>query len=194
MEYTPLPDEDLVARIARGDREALGLIYDRYARVIFSVSVRLLGDRGVAEEITQEVFLSLWLRAGTYRAEKGKFSTWLFSIAHNRAVDTLRRRRREGIAAPADTPDLEQIAADGPDLVQQSARAADRHLVRQALDRLPQPQRDVLVLSYYQGLTHVEIANHLSVPLGTVKTRMRLGLLKLKDLLKNLNNGENGTR
>lgn len=194
MEYTPLPDQDLVARIAQGDREALGLIYDRYARVIYSVSFRLLGDRGAAEEITQDVFLSLWLRAGTYQTDKGKFSTWLFSIAHNRAVDALRRRRREGTPTPIDTPDMERIAANGPDPAQQSAIMTDRRLVQQALVKLPDPQREVLVMAYYQGLTQVEIANRLSAPLGTVKTRMRLGLLKLKEMLKSINDEENRTQ
>ena len=194
MDYTPLLDEELAARIAQGDREALGLVYDRYARVVFSISLRLLNDRTVAEEITQEVFVNLWLRAGTYHAEKGKFSTWLLSIAHNRAVDHLRRMRREGKSVPLEGPEMDHAATDGPDPAQESALLADRQVVQRSVDQLPPQKREVLVLAYYHGLTQVEIANRLGAPLGTVKTRMRLGLLKMRDLLRNLNREESDSR
>lgn len=194
VDYTPLLDEELAARIAQGDREALGLVYDRYARVVFSVSLRLLNDRTVAEEITQEVFVNLWLRAGTYHADKGKFSTWLLSIAHNRAVDHLRRMRREGKSVPLEGPEVERATLDPMDPAQESALLADRQVVRRSVDQLPPQQREVLVLAYYHGLTQVEIANQLGAPLGTIKTRMRLGLLKLRDILRNLNREESDSR
>ena len=194
MDYTPLQDQDLAARIALGDREALGLIYDRYARLVFSVSLRLLSDRTVAEETTQEVFVNLWLHAGTYHADKGKFSTWLLSIAHNRAVDQLRRMIREGKTVPLEGAEMDHAATDGPDPAQETALLADRQAVRRGVDQLPPLQREVLVLAYYHGLTHVEIANQLGAPLGTVKTRMRLGLLKMRDLLRNLNREESDSR
>ncbi len=194
VDYTPLLDEELAARIAQGDREALGLVYDRYARVVFSVSLRLIGERPVAEEVTQEVFVNLWLRAGTYSADKGKFSTWLLSIAHNRAVDQLRRMHREGKSVPLEGPEMDHAATDGPDPAQETSTLADRQAVRRSVDQLPPQQREVLVLAYYHGLTQVEIANQLGAPLGTVKTRMRLGLLKLRDMLRNLNREERDSR
>ncbi|MBI3952944.1 MAG: sigma-70 family RNA polymerase sigma factor [Chloroflexi bacterium] len=175
-------DEALIRQVAGGDKEALAALYDRYAKLVFSLALRLAQDQREAEEITQEVFVSLWQRAGTYQSARGRFSSWLLGIAHHRAVDELRRRGRR----PATLPLSEErevpssLAVEGPEVPD------DHHerSARRALDRLPQEQRQAIALAYFGGLTQAEIARTLNTPLGTVKTRIRLGLKKMREMME----------
>ncbi|MCW5848699.1 MAG: sigma-70 family RNA polymerase sigma factor [Anaerolineae bacterium] len=176
MNYDALSDEELVARMVTRDRLALDAIYNRYATLVFSLSVRILSEGMAAEEVTQDAFLSLWRRADHYSVERGRLLSWLLTIARNRAIDELRRHRN--IAEQVELPDQ---ARDEPDLEEVSLR---RVQIRRALAVLPHLQRQAIELAYYGGMTQQEVADYLQTPLGTIKTRMRLGLQRLRDLLQ----------
>lgn len=183
VNYLEMSDLELLAFIGRSDRDALAALYDRYGRRVFSLAARILSDPVASEEITQDVFLSIWRRGGSYSPDKGKFTTWLFSIAHNRTIDELRRRKRD---RNRDNDDVEEhldiISADiSPD--DSAVAQSEYSRVRGALALLPPEQRTVVELAYFRGLTQAEIAVMTGQPLGTVKTRMRLALKKLRDAL-----------
>ena len=179
-------DDELMDGVASGDLAALGQVYDRYSRLVFSVAVRVLNDRQLAEDVVQEVFLRLWRRPASFDPARGRFVTWLMSVTRNRALDEWRRsarRRRleEQESDPIGSQLVAQDRADDPELG--LALAELRRAVRTAMTRLPAAQRRVLELAYFGGLTQVEIAERTGDPLGTVKTRIRLGMRKLRDLL-----------
>lgn len=187
MDYSTLDDQSLIRLIAHTQPEALSELYDRYGRMVFSLAFYALGDGSLAEEVTQDVFLRIWQKADTYRSEQAKVSTWMTGIARNRSIDMLRQRgaRPEGHSLGWDEGALNaQLNSDGWDAdewVEQEMRA---QRVRVALASLPREQRQVLALAYYQGLSHSLIAEYLGEPLGTVKTRIRLGMQKLRRLLQ----------
>jgi RNA polymerase sigma-70 factor, ECF subfamily len=178
-------DATLVARIAEGDGHALETLYDRYSRVVYSFSLRMLADTNSAEDLTQEVFLRLWRQGGSYQHSRGAFLTWLLSVTHNMAIDEIRRRKRRPVAV--DGADDDQTLSALPDTrtdVENAAWLTSLHaIVREALQDIPQSQRHAIELAYFSGLTQREIAERLNEPLGTIKTRMRLGLLKLRERL-----------
>ena len=158
---------------------ALEALYDRHSRPVFSLALKILGDREVVEEVVQEVFLRLWTRAAGYDPQRGKLSSWLLTITHHRAIDELRRRRSQ----PETDGLQEQLAAvEDPDAdpSRSLAQVEEREAVQHALAQLPEAQRRPIALAYYGGLTQVEIAQRLREPLGTIKTRMRLGMQKLR--------------
>lgn len=173
-------DRALVARCAAGDADALGLLYDRYGRVVFGVLHALLPSPEAAEEVVQDAFHSVWRRARDYDASKGAVRTWLLAIARNAAIDW---RRTRGKRSERERP-LEEIAerAD-PTAEVLVERAVRNERVRAALRSLPAEQREVLVLAYYLGYTQEEIARRTNAPVGTVKGRARLAMLKLRDAL-----------
>lgn len=182
-------DGQLIARLAVGDTSALDALYDRYAGVIFALLVRIVADRAIAEDLLQEVFLRAWQRAGTYRDARGRVAAWLFGIAHNLAVDELRRQRRRPQPATArerENTDLgwESVATDGQEVAEEAWVNLRRAQIETALGRLPEAQRRVIELAYFEGYTQTQIAARLDEPLGTVKTRMRLGIQKLRDILQ----------
>lgn len=181
MDYRHLDDEALVALVRGGQQDALAVLYERYARQVYSLAFYLLQDPAQAEEVTQEVFLNLWRRADTYNPARGRVGTWVMSMAHHRAVDYLRRRRRSAPLEPEMDPERTPSSAPSADEVLMREDLARE--VRAALARLPPDQRQVVVMAYYQGYTQSEIARLLGIPLGTVKTRMRLALQKLRDFL-----------
>ena len=183
MNYTDLSDLDLLDRITESDTDALTALYDRYGRRVFALAARILNDPISSEEITQDVFLSIWRRGASYNVAKGKFTTWMFGIAHNRTIDELRKRRRDKSRYSDDIDDHLDIAASSISPDDSAVVQSEYALVREVLETLPPPQRTVIVLSYFHGLTQVEIAEKLDQPLGTVKTRMRLGLKKLRTAL-----------
>lgn len=187
---TVLDDAALAARIGSGDAEALATLYDRYARVMYSFAIRMLSDPGLAEELTQEVFLRVWRQCGQYQHNRGALLTWILSITHNMAIDEIRRqKRRPQVQNPGeDDLLLISVADHGPDVEQLAWLGALRGLVREALAEIPMAQREVVELAYFSGLTQREIADRLDEPLGTVKTRMRLALLKLRERLGPLAN------
>jgi len=175
-------DQAALARMARGEGDAVAELYDRHARPIYSLALRILGDATEAEDIVQEVFSQAWKQAARYSASRGAVAAWLMTLARSRAIDRLRAKR----ARPGDASDERvagQLVDAGPpadSLVLSSEQVAR---VRAALDELPLLQRAAIELAYYEGLTHAEIADRLEQPLGTVKTRIRLAMLKLRDVL-----------
>jgi RNA polymerase sigma-70 factor (ECF subfamily) len=175
-------DAQLLALIVRGDNWALSEIYDRYSRLVFSLALRILNDRPSAEEIVQQVFTKVWRSARDYRVERGKFSTWVLTITHHQCIDELRRRRVRPIAQPGDEELLYQLPGDD-DPVQAVQYTFERARVREALQQLPAEQRIVIELAFWGGLTQREIAVYCHSPLGTIKTRSRLGMQRLKRLL-----------
>jgi RNA polymerase sigma-70 factor (ECF subfamily) len=187
VDYSELDDTALIALIARRDEGALGTLYDRYSRLAFSVAMRIVGERTLAEEITADSFVSVWRAAGSFTEERGRFVTWLMSVVRHRAIDELRRLnvRPEGSSVELNEALQSTTLPDGlDDLMDVRQRQV---IVRSALASLPSPQRQALELAYFGGLTQQEIANKTGTPLGTIKTRMRLGLLKMRDELRRLN-------
>lgn len=181
-------DERLMEAVVARQEAAFAIIYDRYTEVVYTAAYRVLGDSQLAEDTTQDIFVRLWKNPASFVAERGRFVSWLMSVARNRAVDELRsrgrRRRREGIpgALPEDNL-LESVPAETDDPLS-SAQVHERQaLVRAALADLPREQRLALELSYFSGLTQQQIAEMLHEPLGTVKTRVRLGMMKLRRAL-----------
>jgi RNA polymerase sigma-70 factor (ECF subfamily) len=179
-------DAELIRRVARGDREAFASVYDRYSRPLFAIALRVLNDAREAEDIVHDVFIALWNKAGDFESDRGTAFGWCVTLTRNRAIDRVRARKRRGEllaeSAPADLGYDENQAenADSGDMLWQKEKAA---VVRQALESLPVEQRAALQLAYFGGLTQQEIAAKLSEPLGTVKARIRRGLLKLRELL-----------
>jgi RNA polymerase sigma-70 factor (ECF subfamily) len=172
-----LADDDLISLVQTGDAEAFATLYDRHSRAAFSLAYRMMGERQAAEDLAQEAFLKVWRGAGSYRGGRGSVRTWILSIVHNRGVDLLRSmatRRRTQDKIEASAPKSEPSEA-----FTETWRNSQRDQVRKALNTLPQEQLKILELAYFSGYTHVEIAELLGVPLGTVKGRMRLGLKKL---------------
>ena len=171
-------DAELVRRIAQEDKEALRVLYDRYGTIVFGMTYRLLGDRQFAEECTQDVFVAVWRNAASYASERGRVTSWLLTIARNRAVDLARRRS----ARPAD-PYAEVWQSDeSPDSADLAVAADHSRRVAAALAELPAPQREALTLAYFEELSHDEISVRLGLPLGTVKGRIRLALDRMRGL------------
>jgi RNA polymerase sigma-70 factor (ECF subfamily) len=183
-------DQAAMGRMAGGDAAALAEFYDRHARSLYSLALRILQDAADAEDVVQEVFAQAWRQASRYDPGRGAPGAWLLTMARSRAIDRLRARRvRPEVArgrAQADgstRPEADDLADSGalPDAQLLSAEQVAR--VRQALSDLPMLQRVALELAFYEGLTHVEIADRLEQPLGTVKTRIRMAMLKLREVL-----------
>ena len=177
--YLLLADEDLISLVGQSDAEAFAVLYDRHSRAAYSLAYRMMGEKQAAEDLAQDAFLKVWRSATSYRAERGSVRTWLLSIVHNRAIDQLRslgsrRRTQEKIEASAPKSQPSEAFAE-------SWRNSQREQVLEALSTLPPEQLKILELAYFSGYTHVQIAELLELPLGTVKGRMRLGLKKIKD-------------
>jgi RNA polymerase sigma-70 factor (ECF subfamily) len=185
MDYTRLDDETLLMLIARSQENALSELYDRYSRLIYSVALNSLGDSTRAEEVTQDVFVRVWQKARTYQSEQGRVVSWLTSIARHRSIDLYRQSvsHHENLHVSwqetemVDLPDGQNVEWE-VDLLQRQQR------IRCAVAQLPAEQKKVLAMAFFQGLTHPEIAETLGEPLGTVKTRIRLGMQKLRLLLQ----------
>ena len=169
-------DGDLIQRAAGGDRSAFELLYQRYARPVFGLALRRLGDRGRAEDAVQETFASIWRSAGSYRPDRGPGAPWLYAVARNAIVDRARARAD----VPADIPDE---PAGGPGPADQAEQSWVSWRVHRALEELPEREREVVALAYWSGLSQSEVAEFLGIPLGTVKTRTRAALAHLADIL-----------
>jgi RNA polymerase sigma-70 factor (ECF subfamily) len=172
-------DGDLIVRTADGDGSAFEELYRRYARSVFGLALRRLGDRGRAEDAVQETFASLWRSARSYRPERGPGAPWLYAVARNAIVDRARHR-------PEPTVERSEEAADEPGPEERAESAFVAWRVHRALQALPEREREVISLAYWSGLTQSEIAEFLGIPLGTVKTRTRAALMRLADLLEEL--------
>ena len=185
LDYNAAQDDRLVLALENRDEKALETLYDRYGDYVYSVCLRMVGDVQLAEDLTQEVFLRLWRRPDLYDASRGRFVTWLLSVARNRSIDERRSRgRRFRHEAPPSVTAEELLnsapAADGEDA---AILSDERVVIERALATLPQEQRLAIQLAYFGGYTQQEIAQGLHQPLGTVKTRIRLGLQKLRLIL-----------
>ena len=171
----------LIQRAAAQDREAFSQLYDRFSSLVFSLALRMLRGQSDAEDLLQEVFMQVWRQAGSYSQERGSPEAWIINIARSRAIDKLRAiRRRDKSFVLTDDP----AAAESPDSVESAVGESEAKLaMNSALANLPEAQRRVLELAYFSGLSQSEIAEHLAEPLGTVKTRMRAAIQRLRGLL-----------
>jgi RNA polymerase sigma-70 factor (ECF subfamily) len=178
-------DEALLARVAAGDSRALEALYDRYARVVYATALRMLGAPDLAEEVVQETFWRVWRRSSTFQSGRGQVSSWILGIAHNLAIDELRRQRARPspVYDEADRPVLRDREDGRADVVGAALEEEQRRLISAALEQIPAEQREAIELAYFGGLSQSEIAERLQNPLGTIKTRIRLGLQKLRDIL-----------
>jgi RNA polymerase sigma-70 factor (ECF subfamily) len=175
-------DRAVLGRIAAGDLHALEELYDRYKTMAYSIAYRITNDATLAEDVVQEAFLGAWRNASRYVEGKGSVKTWLLSIVHHRAIDAVRRRR-----PTSELPEREDVPPPQlrlPDVWGEVAAVLDAEAVRRALGALSDVQREALELAYYGGLTQQEIAERTATPLGTVKSRMRLGLLAMRRALE----------
>ena len=173
---------ELIRGVAEGDEQALASLYDATSRTVYGLLLRVLSDPSSAEEVLLDVYAQVWRQAASYCPERGRPLAWLTTIARSRAIDRLRRGRNEQQrAVPLD----EAARAAGGESVEEGVRAGEvRAVVRAALDALTPEQRDVIELAYYGGMSHSEIAAARGLPLGTVKTRTRLGMMRLREMLK----------
>ena len=174
-------DRSVLTRVADGELDALDELYDRYKTMAYSIAYRITNDATLAEDVVQDAFLGAWRNAARYVEGRGSVKTWLLSIVHHRAIDAVRRRR-----PTTDLPDREDVPPPQlrmPDVWGQVAANLDAEMVRAALAVLSDVQREAIELAYYGGLTQQEIADRTATPLGTVKSRMRLGLLAMRAVL-----------
>lgn len=169
-------DLALATAIRSGDQGAMAALYDRYSPIVYSVALRVLQETGAAEDVLQDIFMQLWRNPGAFDASRGNMGAWLAVIARHRAIDALRRRRPE-----KDIADV--VVSVEPDLATEADRSRILGRIRAALQTMPPPQRSALEMAYFEGLTHVEIAEKTGEPLGTIKTRIRTGLVSLRKVL-----------
>ena len=169
-------DLALVTAIRSGDQGAMATLYDRYSPLVYSVALRVLQDTGAAEDALQDIFMQLWRDPGAFDSSRGNMAGWLAVIARHRAIDRLRRRRPENSIEDV-------VVAVESDFAGEADRSRAMEKVRGALQAMAAPQRSALEMAYFEGLTHVEIAQKTGEPLGTIKTRIRTGLLSLRKVL-----------
>ena len=176
-------DQETLSRLAAGDADALASLYDRYARPVYSLAYRVLSDPGEAEDLVQEVFAQVWRQAARYDARRGAVASWLMTITRTRAIDRIRARRARPDGVPVEPGRAEQMPDAGHPQEQVVIATEQVARLRAALPQLPLVQRLAIELAFFEGLSHNEIAERLEQPLGTVKTRIRLGLLKLREAM-----------
>ena len=176
-------DRACLRRLASGDPDAAAALYDRHSRAIYTLVLRILDDEGDAEDVVQDVFAQAWRQAARYDEKRGAVGAWLLVMARTRAIDRIRARRARTAVHVLDDRIVEDLPAAGPDAAATIIDAERARRVQRALADLPLLQRLAIELAYYEGLTQREVAERLEEPLGTVKTRIRLGLLKLRDAL-----------
>ncbi len=191
IDYARYDDETLISLITQMQDGALAQLYDRYSRLVFSLALAIVNDRATADEITLDVFMRVWQKAGTYRAAQAKVSTWLTHIARHHAIDVLRRR---AVRPDQYAVSWEDAISDGESHENDPQESTELSLLRErihvALAQLPEEQKQALVLAYYNGYTQRQIAEVLKQPLGTIKTRLRLAMQKLRDILRDEQDAE----
>jgi RNA polymerase sigma-70 factor (ECF subfamily) len=177
-------DEQLIAKVARGDTAAYETLYDRYSSAIMGFALKITGDRSLAEEILQETFWRVWSKADLFQSQRGAFTSWFFGIARNLSIDTLRRQRTQ--AQPADESErmIEQTPDPSLDVPETAWLRVKHQQMRAAIESLPKEQRNVIEMAYFRGMTRQEIARITGEPLGTIHTRARLAIQKLRDELQ----------
>ena len=184
-----MADREMIARVGQGDQSAFSALYDRLSGPLYSLAIKMLGDASDAQDALQEVFVQIWSRAGTYDPEKSSVFTWAVLLTRSRAIDRLRARDRRFRVVVASVPDEDKVAvATNASMVESAADTAEKSdeasRVRCVLNNLPLEQRQAIDLAFFNHLTHHEIAAQLGQPLGTVKARIRRGLLKLREQLR----------
>ncbi len=185
LSLTAQPDAVLASRVAAGDAGSLEELYNRYGVQVFSMAYGILRDYALAEDLAQEVFVALWTRAGRFDAAKGVFRHWFLHLAHNRVIDEVRRRRRVALMDADRAPEDATLGlVSSGDTADEAITAVLVGEAREALRALPEEQRVVIVMAYLEGATQQEIAQRTGAPLGTVKTRLRLGLGKLRQAMQ----------
>ena len=184
LTLTAQPDAVLASRVAAGDAGSLEELYNRYGVQVFSMAYGILRDYALAEDLAQEVFMALWTRAGRFDAAKGVFRHWFLHLAHNRVIDEVRRRRRTSLMDADRAPEDATLGlVSNGDTADEAITAVLASEAREAMRALPEEQRVVVVMAYLEGATQQEIAQRTGTPLGTVKTRLRLGLGKLRQAM-----------
>jgi RNA polymerase sigma-70 factor, ECF subfamily len=190
--YAKYSDERLIHLIAQSEEQALAQLYDRYHRLIFSLALAIVNDRETAEEVTLDVFMRVWQKAATYRADQAKVSTWLTHIARHHAIDVLRRRAARLDQSALHWEDaIANVQSSRPDPQESAELSARRERIHAALAQLPAEQKQALILAYFGDYTQSQIADLLSQPLGTIKTRLRLAMQKLREFLNEEQNDQN---
>ena len=182
-----IADREMIERIGRGDQSAFSALYDRLSRPLYSLALRMLGDAGDAQDALQDVFLQIWSRAATYNPEQSTVFSWTVLLTRSRVIDRLRARKRRLRIVDSATGDEDADVADASTM-ESAADTADKNdeaaRVRSVLNNLPSEQRQAIELAFFGHLTHHEIAARLGEPLGTIKARIRRGLLKLRERLR----------
>jgi len=184
--YFQLPNEDWgewIFAAGIGDQEALRQLYDSTNHILFGLILRILPDRAFAEEVLVDVYLQVWRKGETYSRAKGSPLAWLVTIARSRAIDALRSRAVREFEQQVPLETASGVADAAPDPEENSAISQRRFLVQRALEALPKDQREAIDLAFFRGLSHIEVAETLGQPLGTIKTRVRLGMARLRESL-----------
>ena len=183
---TDEPDDlQLLERIAAKDKDALNTLYERYMTPVYSLSLHMLKQPPLAEEVTQDVFLNIWLKADSFNSSRGNARSWIMSVTHHRVIDVIRSRRRSDTHTDPEGYDtLERLPSAGPSVELQVTQRLERERIDKALATLPDSQREVIELAYFEGYSQSEMAEILDQPLGTIKTRVRLAMQKLKAALQ----------
>ncbi len=185
-DYESLDDHQLIQRISQVDKEALEALYVRYQTPVYSLAMFMLKQPALAEEVTQDIFLNIWLKAGSFNAERGQPKGWIMSVAHHKIVDLIRSRRRTIVNTdPADYETLDLLPAAGASTEAQVEQTLERERIMRALATIPESQKEVIMLAYFEGFSQSEMAGRLDQPLGTIKTRVRLAMQKLRTVLEN---------
>lgn len=184
MQEMEVLQAELLRRIAAQDREALSEFYDQTARPLFSIACRMLGNAADAEEVIQDVFVQIWTKAGKFDAEKGQPFHWVLTLTRNRCIDGLRARQRRSRFMVDTQGELEPDQAVEPEPVEAPLMEDDNAMIQSVVNNLPKDQRQAIEMAFFGGMTHQEIAESLSEPLGTIKARIRRGMLKLRETLR----------
>ena len=177
-------DEQLIVKVAQGDRAAFIALYDRFSSPLYSLAIKMLANETEAQDLLQEVFLSVWNKADTYRAGRGSAFSWVVAQLRNRAIDRLRSRRRRSELLEANAPDLEPTSSATPTSAEHCELGERAREVRSAMGQLSDEQREVLRMAYFDGLTQSEIAERLEEPLGTIKARAQRGMARMRTILR----------
>ena len=185
VEYQELDDHQLIYRVAKVDKEALEALYTRYASSVYSLAMFMLRQEALAEEATQDIFLNIWLKASSYKSDRGEPRAWIMSVAHHKIVDVIRTRRRAlNVTDPGTYETLDLLPSGQISTEEEVERNLERERILHALSKIPPTQRQVIMMAYFGGYSQSEMAQMLQQPLGTVKTRVRLAMQKLRIALE----------
>lgn len=175
-------DAELLRSMQAGDQQSVAALYDRYSGAAYGLAFRITNDGTLAEDVVQDAFVSVWKQAGRFDSDRGQVKSWLLTIVHHKAIDAVRRRTKRNERTLPDGPD-DFIATYGRPH-EETAAALDAEAVRAAVGKVPEDQRKTIEMAYFEGLTHIEIAERMQVPPGTVKSRLRIGLAKMREVLR----------